>query len=156
MSELFSSEICQLLESFKLGEISQEQLFNKTGIISWSKHPLSYPDNVDELILPAVKVLNEHGFKTFESCQGGEGHCFSEPTVRFFGSEWDLIKAFEICQAYNMVAFQARRVYLKEDIYDNHGVGELNGMPRGRGWGIPFNEIEFLINSDTGTIFYPA
>lgn len=110
-----------------------------------------FKDFIDPLILPAVEVLNIHGFKTFESCQGGEGHCYSEPTVRFFGSEFDLIRAYEICECYGLNVSAAKRVFIKEDIYrDNESA---NKMPFGVAWGKPFNEITFVIHSKTGTIF---
>lgn len=72
----------------------------------------SFPkDEIDRLILPAVEILNKHGFKTFESCQGGDGHCFPEPTVRFEGSEFDLIRAHEICEYYGLPVAAGRRVF---------------------------------------------
>lgn len=116
---------------------------------------LSFSAFIDPLILPVVEILNAHGFKTFESCQGGEGHCYGEPTVRFEGGEPDLIKAFEICLAYGLVALDAKRVFRKESVYINDGAGENNGMPIGEAWGTPFNEITFVIHSNTGTIFLP-
>ena len=38
---------------------------------------------LDAGIAPAVMLLREAGFGTFTSCQGGEGHAFEEPTIRF-------------------------------------------------------------------------
>lgn len=32
-----------------------------------------------------METLIAHGIETFESCQGGSGHSFPEPTVRFEG-----------------------------------------------------------------------
>ena len=75
------------------------------------------PHTLDPLIRPVVELLNAHGFKTYESCQGGEGHCYQEPTVRFFGSEFDLIRAYEICKCYNINVYEAKRVFIKEDVY---------------------------------------
>jgi hypothetical protein len=40
--------------------------------------------DVDPGIRPIVKLLNEAGFETFTSCQGGEGHSFFRPTVGIF------------------------------------------------------------------------
>lgn len=40
---------------------------------------------VDMGIVRAVKVLRDAGVETFESCEGGEGHTYPEPTVRFHG-----------------------------------------------------------------------
>jgi len=96
------------------------------------------PLDIDELILPAVKILNEYGFKTFESCQGGQGHSFFEPTVRFEGSEFDLIRAYEICELCGLPVYQARRVFRKTPVYkkDNTPIGDV--------WETPFNEIIFM------------
>jgi hypothetical protein len=49
----------------------------------WTDEDL-YPD-LDKGICRAVRVLREAGVETFESCQGGEGHAYPEPTVRFHG-----------------------------------------------------------------------
>lgn len=108
-------------------------------------------ENIDPLILPVVKILNAHGFKTFESCQGGEGHCYSDATVRFFGTEFDLIRAYEICQCYKLNVYEVKRVFIKEDIYKNNN--SINRMPIGSAWSKPFNEITFLIHQKSGTIF---
>ena len=40
---------------------------------------------IDSRIKPYVAILQDYGIETFESCQGGEGHVFTEPTVRFHG-----------------------------------------------------------------------
>lgn len=114
----------------------------------------SIDSGIDPGILPAVEILNTHGFKTFESCQGGKGHCYAEPTVRFFGEEFDLIRAFEVCQGYNLAVLEAKRVYRKEDLY-NSNVTE-NNLPFGMVWSNPVNELTFVIHSKTGTIFLPS
>lgn len=112
------------------------------------------PHDIDPLILPAVKILNEHGFETFESCQGGEGHCYPEPTIRFFGDEFDLIRAYEICGCYGINVYEVKRVFIKEDVYKENK--SKNAMPLGIAWGKPFNEITFVIHNSTGTIFLPC
>src|SRR5213596_2261388 len=43
--------------------------------------------DVDPGIRAAVRVLREAGVETFESCEGGEGHAYTEPTVRFSGGK---------------------------------------------------------------------
>jgi hypothetical protein len=40
---------------------------------------------LDPGIVDFVRVLQEAGVETTESCQGGEGHTYPEPTVRFNG-----------------------------------------------------------------------
>jgi hypothetical protein len=106
-------------------------------------------ESIDPLILPAVEILNKHGFETFESCQGGENHCFPEPTVRFYGDEFDLVRAFEICECHNIAVLAAKRVFRKTDFYKD------NKLRAGFIWDKPFNEITFVIHSNTGTIFLP-
>ena len=100
------------------------------------------PSNIDPLIRPAVKILNEHGFKTFESCQGGEGHAFLEPTIRFEGSEFDLIRAYEICELHGLPVMEVRRVYRKTPIHIDDNTPSVRQI--GETWDKPFDEIIFL------------
>jgi len=46
-----------------------------------------------------VEVLMRNGVETFESCEGGEGHAFHEPTVRFHGSHAEGFRALSIARA---------------------------------------------------------
>src|ERR1700680_2107984 len=41
---------------------------------------------IDLGIRQAVKRLQEHGIETCESCEGGPGHAYPEPTVAFYGT----------------------------------------------------------------------
>jgi hypothetical protein len=41
--------------------------------------------SLDPGIARYVDILDAHGVETFESCQAGDGHCFPEPTIRFYG-----------------------------------------------------------------------
>lgn len=102
---------------------------------------------VDEKIRAVVVLLNRHGFKTFESCQGGEGHCFKYPTVRFEGSEFDLIKAHNICEVNNLNVMEGKRVYRKTPLYNDEGVSI------GEAWETPFNELIFIESERTGSIY---
>lgn len=119
--------------------------------MSWDK--VSDIEHLDPGIAPAVEILNNHGFKTFESCQGGEGHIFPRPTVRFYGSEFDLIRAYEFCECYRLNVYEAKRVFCKQDVYHNNK--SKKAMPIGIAWGDPYNELTFQIHSDTGTIYLP-
>ena len=42
---------------------------------------------LDPGIAPLVAALFERGVETFESCEGGPGHAYVEPTVRFHGGK---------------------------------------------------------------------
>lgn len=103
------------------------------------------PDGIDKLILPIVEILNIHGFKTFESCQGGEGHAFFEPTVRFEGDEFSLIRACEICSLYGFIVSEGRRIYRKTPIYRDDNTPNAHQI--GETWDRPFNEITFILPS---------
>lgn len=101
---------------------------------------MNYPkEEIDPLILPAVEILNKYGFKTFESCQGGDGHCFPQPIVRFEGNEFDLIRAYEICQWYNLYPSEARRVFRKNLAEKDEKNPDAAAL-----WDKPFNEIVFF------------
>lgn len=96
-------------------------------------------EGLDDGIKKAVFLLMDYGFETFESCEGSEGHCYSEPTVRFFGDEFDLIRAWEICSLHGLRVFEAKRVFRKTPLYDKE---EIN--IKGLSWDKPFNEIIFF------------
>jgi hypothetical protein len=45
----------------------------------------------------------------FESCQGGKGHAYSEPTVRFYGERSEEFKALAITLQYALPVEALRR-----------------------------------------------
>lgn len=104
-------------------------------------------ERLDEKIKEAVQILNKHGFRTFQSCQGTEGHFFQEPTIDFYGSEFDLIRAYDICRQYNLLVMKAKRVYMKSPVYSE----VENGKDMGDVWQPPYNQLTFkMVN---GSIF---
>ncbi len=112
-------------------------------------------EKIDNGILPAVEILRKNGIDTFESCEGGKKHAFFEPTVRFWGDEFDCIRAYDICQYYRLNVSCVRRVFTKDNI-DPYRMGEyIDLYPTGFVWTKPFNEIIFFNNKKTGTIFFP-
>jgi hypothetical protein len=48
---------------------------------------------LDPGIEPLVRCLVSRGIETFESCEGGPGHAYPEPTVRFHGGKAEGYKA---------------------------------------------------------------
>jgi len=107
---------------------------------------------IDKGIRSAVEILIFHGFITIESCQGGKGHPYADPMVRFEGNEFDLIIAYETCLAYNLNVLEARRVYSKCTDIIKRGNWK---KPIGQTYESPTNEIIFCIAESTGTIFSP-
>lgn len=70
---------------------------------------------LDEGIKRAVLILRSEGIETFESCQGGAGHAFPEPTVKFHGSAWAGYRAFAVAMEYGLPVARLQRVYSVEE-----------------------------------------
>ena len=83
---------------------------------------------LDKGIAREVKILLENGVETFESCEGGQGHPFQEPTVRFFGSKAEGFRAAGIALLNGLKVSELRRVWSVQD-------GELVGPQ----WEITFH-----------------
>jgi len=75
---------------------------------------------LDPGIARYVDILNAHGVETFESCQGGEGHCFPEPTVRFSGQKGAGWQALEVAFNHGFPVRALRRYW---SIQDDEPVG---------------------------------
>ena len=86
-----------------------------------------YDPPLDPGIRRAVEALAEAGVETFESCEGGAGHAYPVPTVRFHGGRSEGFRAFAAaCQAGLNVA-ELRRVWPVSD-----------GEPTGPWWELTF------------------
>jgi hypothetical protein len=48
---------------------------------------------LDKGVREAVLALQAAGIETFESCEGGDGHAFLEPTIRFHGHKSEGFRA---------------------------------------------------------------
>ncbi|GAG19465.1 unnamed protein product, partial [marine sediment metagenome] len=55
-----------------------------------------YSPPLDKGIERIVIVLNDAGVETYASCEGGPGHAYTEPTVRFFGDRSEGFRALAI------------------------------------------------------------
>lgn len=66
---------------------------------------------LDPGIAEAVTVLRAGGVETFESCEGGPGHAFPVPTVRFFGDAWAGFRAFAVAMECGLNVASLRRIY---------------------------------------------
>lgn len=71
-----------------------------------------------------MHVLRQAGVPTYESCEGGVGHGFWEPTVRFNGNYAEGLAALSIAlqqtPEIGRAVYQLRRVWRMDD-------GELTG-----------------------------
>ena len=83
---------------------------------------------LDRAISYAVKVLRDGGVETFESCDGSEGHAFTEPTIRFHGGQGAGFAAVACALAHGLPVAGLRRAWSVNE-------GELHG---------PFWEMTFF------------
>jgi hypothetical protein len=66
-------------------------------------------------------LLRAGGVETFESCEGGEGHAYPEPTVAFLGGAYAGWLAMSICLANGLPVASLRRVWIVEELNDVTG-----------------------------------
>ncbi len=85
---------------------------------------------MDRGIEPIVRILYDNGIETTESCEGGAGHSFPEPTVRFTGEYEAGFRALAIAQCHGLNVSALRRFW-----------SVVNGEPRGPEW-----EMTFVLN----------
>lgn len=66
---------------------------------------------LDAGIRDYVRVLQDGGVETYESCEGGPGHCFPEPTVRFHGHRAEGLRAFAWADTHGLPVVSLRRFW---------------------------------------------
>ena len=84
---------------------------------------------LDPGIAHAVHVLNEASIETFESCEGGVGHAYPEPTVRFHGDVAEGWEALAAAMRAGLPVSAIRRTWPVN-----------NGEPTGPWWEMTFYE----------------
>ncbi len=85
-------------------------------------------ENLDPGIRAAVEILRSEGVETFESCQGGDGHAYAEPAVRFHGNHGAGFRALAVAQDYGLPVLYLRRFW-----------SVLEGEPTGPYWELTFS-----------------
>lgn len=66
---------------------------------------------LDPGIESAVDALVAAGIATYESCEGGPGHAFAEPTVRFRGDHAEALRAVAAAIDHGLPVNALRRVW---------------------------------------------
>jgi len=69
------------------------------------------PGRIDLGIAKAVRLLQDAGIETFESCEGGAGHSYPEPAVRFHGGPGEGWRALAACLAIDLPVLCLRRYW---------------------------------------------
>lgn len=88
-----------------------------------------YSPPLDKGIKRAVEILRKSGVETYESCEGGPGHAYPEPTIAFHGERAEGFRALSIALQHRLPVDSLRRVWRVED-----------GEPTGPDWEITFYE----------------
>jgi hypothetical protein len=70
---------------------------------------------LDAGIFAAVLALRSHDVETFESCEGGAGHAYPEPTVRFHGDTSEGFRALAAAMKEGLPVAELRRVWPIQD-----------------------------------------
>jgi hypothetical protein len=91
----------------------------------------SFDPPLDPGIANAVLVLNKAGIETYESCEGGSGHAYPEPTIRFHGDHSEGFRALAVALQNGLSVSELRRVW-----------SIISGEPVGPTW-----ELTFFVKS---------
>ena len=89
---------------------------------------MKFDPALDVGIAEAVGALVDGGVETFESCEGGSGHAYPEPTVRFHGDHAEGFRAMAVAMQARLPVKELRRVW---PVNDNE--------PTGPWWEITFH-----------------
>lgn len=87
-------------------------------------------DGLDEGIKAVVLVLRNNGVETIESCQGGDGHAFPEPTVRFSGGKAEGYRVLSVALQHGLRVAELRRVWPILDMEPTGPLWELTFTPQ--------------------------
>lgn len=70
--------------------------------------------DLDPDIREFVDILDANGVETYESCQGGPGHSYPEPGVRFHGSNVAGFHAYAVAIEHGLPVWDLRRFWSVE------------------------------------------
>lgn len=96
----------------------------------------SFDPPLDPGIANAVTALRFGRIETFESCEGGPGHCYPEPTVRFHGDASEGMRALSVAMRAGLAIRELRRVW-----------PVIDDEPTGPWWELTFTPIQRPVGS---------
>lgn len=91
------------------------------------REPRKFDSPLDLGIAAYVNTLMDGGVETFESCQGGDGHAYAEPTVRFHGNNGEGFRALAVAMTAQLPVASLSRIY-----------PIIDGTPTGPYWQMVF------------------
>jgi len=84
---------------------------------------------LDPGIRRAVEILRSEGFATFESCEGGKGHSYAEPTVRFEGDDREGWAALAVLTVAGLPVDRVPLTWDVRDVEYRWGFGQRTPTP---------------------------
>ena len=91
---------------------------------------------LDKGIANIVVLLRASGIETYESCEGGSGHAYPVPTVRFHGVHSEGFRALSVALQHGLHVSELRRLW-----------SIIDGEPDGPTWELTFyvpNKLEVV------------
>lgn len=67
--------------------------------------------SIDAGIRKTVEAFQANGIETIQSCEGGAGHAYPEPTIEFSGTAADGWRAIGVCITLGVPVLELRRVW---------------------------------------------
>ena len=92
-----------------------------------TRSPIESVEGLDAGIAEYVRILNAAGVETYESCQGGQGHNYAEPAVRFHGNHAEGYRALAVALECQLPVSVLSRFWSIQD-----------GEPVGPSWQLTF------------------
>ena len=93
-----------------------------------ARHLFGPSDPLEEGIAGAVLILQAYGVETYQSCEGGEGHSYPQPTVDFEGEFPEGFRALWVATTYGLPVRDIGRTWIVNP----------NSEPEGPIWRITF------------------
>ncbi len=87
-----------------------------------------WPASLDPGVAHYVDLLDAAGIETFESCEGGKGHSYAEPAVRFYGARGEGFRSLAVALQHGFPVRAVRRTRTVDE----------DGHPHGPYWEIAF------------------
>ncbi len=101
-----------------------------TGRTGWKNQPYraDWLALLDSGVAPYVGALYAAGIKTYESCEGGAGHSYPEPAIRFYGERGEGFRALAVALQHGFPVRAVRRIWTID----------RDGHPHGPEWEMTF------------------
>jgi hypothetical protein len=106
-----AQSVCQQTKDRRERQIARLSELDEIGLL----------EGLDDGIREYVRCLRSNGVDTFESCEGGAGHAFAEPTIRLYGTTEAGWRALATCLAHALPVLALRRVWYVLDTNEPTG-----------------------------------